>query len=47
MSVSKKDLMLLTGFAGVLAAVLVFFFLYRPLTDKAEVLKTENEALTT
>lgn len=45
MSISKKDAQLLLGFAGVLVAVLVFFFVYKPLTEKSLALKTENVTL--
>lgn len=46
MSISKKDAQLLIGFSGVLIAVLVFWFLYKPLTEKTEVLRNENVQLT-
>ncbi|MDD3414410.1 MAG: hypothetical protein PHY47_10465 [Lachnospiraceae bacterium] len=46
MSISKKDTQLLIGLSGLLIAVLVFWFLYKPLTEKTEVLRNENVQLT-
>ncbi len=45
MSVSKKDLLLLLGLCGVLAAALVYFFVYQPFMQKSDALETENNSL--
>lgn len=46
MKVSKRDVMLLIGFLGILAAVLSYLFVYQPMMEKADALETENEELT-
>lgn len=42
MKISKRDIYLLIGFAGVLAAVCSFFFVFQPLMEKTEVMMNEN-----
>lgn len=43
--VTKRDLNILMGFGGLLAIVVVFWFVYRPYTQKAETLTAENTQL--
>ncbi len=45
MKVSKKDILLLVGFIGILAAVCAFFFVYQPMTEKTVALEQENTEL--
>lgn len=42
MKMSKKDVYLLIGFAGVLIALLAIFYVYMPAMEKVEALKAEN-----
>ena len=42
MKVSKRDILLLIGFIGILAAVCSYFFVYDPLMEKSKTLATEN-----
>lgn len=45
MKVSKRDIYLLIGFAGILAAVCSYFFVFQPLMEKTEVMLNENISL--
>lgn len=45
MKISKRDIMLLIGFLGVLAAVCSWLFIYQPMMEKADALETENTQL--
>lgn len=45
MTVSKKDIQLLMAAAGILAAVAVFFLVYRPTMEKAKNLDSQNAAM--
>lgn len=45
MKVSKKDILLLIGFIGILAAVCAFFFVYQPTVEKTAALEQENTKL--
>lgn len=47
MKMSKKDIYLLIGFAGVLFALLAIFYVYMPTMEKVEALKAENLQLDT
>ena len=42
MKVSKRDILLLIGFIGILAAVCSYFFVYDPLMEKSKTLAAEN-----
>lgn len=42
MKVSKRDILLLVGFIGILAAVCSFFFVFQPTMEKADALEQEN-----
>ena len=43
---SKKDIQLLIGLAGILIAIGVFFFAYKPTMEKVDTMKAENVTLT-
>lgn len=45
MKVSKRDVLLLVGFLGILAAVLSYVLVYQPMMEKADALESENEEL--
>lgn len=45
MKVSKRDVLLLVGFLGILAAVCSYFLVYQPTMEKADALEEENEEL--
>ena len=45
MKVSKRDVLLLVGLIGILAAVCSYFFVFQPTTEKMEKLTEENEQL--
>lgn len=45
MKVSKRDILLLVGFLGILAAVCSFFFVFQPTMEKADALEQENTEL--
>lgn len=45
MTISKKDIPVLLGVAGLLLAVLVYYFLYMPYQDKVSALQSANETL--
>ncbi len=45
MSVSKKDIKLLIALLGILALVLVYFLVYKPLGEKTTVFEAENATL--
>lgn len=45
MKVSKRDILLLVGFLGILAGVCSFFFVYQPAMEKADALEQENQQL--
>lgn len=45
MKVSKRDVLLLLGFLGILAAVCSYLFVFQPTVEKSEALKSENEKL--
>lgn len=45
MKVSKRDIMLLIGFVGVLAVVCVYFFVYKPTLEKVDTLTSQNAEL--
>lgn len=47
MTLSKKDIGLLIGLFGVIVAVLVYYFVYMPYTEKTTVLENENRTLET
>lgn len=47
MSVSKRDILILVGFVGVLAAVLSYLLVYKPTNEKIVNITAENEALDT
>lgn len=42
MTVSKKDILLLIGFLGILAAVCSYLFVFQPTMEKADALEQEN-----
>lgn len=45
MKVSKRDILLLLGFLGILAAVCSYLFVFQPTTEKNEALVQENKQL--
>ncbi|MBD5513452.1 MAG: hypothetical protein HDR06_02055 [Lachnospiraceae bacterium] len=45
MKVSKRDVLLLLGLLGILAAVCSYFLVYQPTMEKADALEEENEEL--
>ena len=45
MKVSKRDILLLVGFIGILAAVCSYFFVFQPTMEKADALEQENVQL--
>lgn len=45
MTISKRDIQLLVGLLGILAAVLTYFMVYTKYEDKTQTLKTENISL--
>ncbi|MDE6404623.1 MAG: hypothetical protein K2M20_03090 [Lachnospiraceae bacterium] len=45
MKVSKRDILLLVGFLGILAAVCSYVFVFQPTMEKSEALKQENQQL--
>lgn len=45
MKVSKRDILLLLGFLGILAAVCSYLFVFQPTMEKSEALKQENQEL--
>lgn len=45
MKVSKRDILLLVGFLGILAAVCSYLFVYQPTMEKADILEQENQQL--
>lgn len=45
MKVSKRDVLLLVAALGILAAVLSYFFVFRPTTEKAKAMAEENGQL--
>lgn len=45
MKVSKRDVLLLLGFLGILAAVCSYFFMFQPTMEKTEALAEENKQL--
>lgn len=45
MKVSKRDILLLVGFLGILAAVCSYVFVFQPTTEKNEALAQENKQL--
>lgn len=45
MKVSKRDVLLLLGFLGILAAVCSYFFVFQPTMEKTEALAEENKQL--
>lgn len=45
MKVSKRDILLLVGFLGILAAVCSYLFVYQPTMEKADALEQENQQL--
>ena len=47
MEITKKDASLLIGLFGVLVAVVVYYLVFMPYTEKADNLKRENTALNT
>ena len=42
MKVSKRDILLLVGFLGILAAVCSYFFVFQPTMEKSDALEQEN-----
>lgn len=42
MKVSKRDILLLVGFLGILAGVCSFLFIFQPTMEKADALEQEN-----
>lgn len=46
MKVSKRDVLLLVGFIGILAAVCSYFLVFKPTMEKADALEEENMQLT-
>lgn len=42
MKVSKRDILLLIGFVGILAAVCSYLFVFQPMMEKADALEQEN-----
>ncbi len=47
MKVSKRDMLLLIGFLGILAAVCAYLFVFQPAMEKADALEQENRQLQT
>lgn len=47
MKVSKRDVLILVGFIGILAAVCSYFFVFKPTMEKADALEEENKELKT
>lgn len=47
MKVSKRDIYLLIGFAGVLLVVCAFFWIYQPTMEKVEAMEAQNRELDT
>lgn len=45
MKVSKRDILILVGFLGILAGVCSFLFIYQPTMEKADALEQENMQL--
>lgn len=45
MKVSKRDILILVGFLGILAAVCSYLFVFQPTTEKNEALMQENKQL--
>lgn len=45
MKVSKRDILILVGFLGILAAVCSYLFVFQPTTEKNEALVQENKQL--
>lgn len=45
MKVSKRDVLLLVAFIGILAAVCSYFFVFQPTMEKSEALQAENQQL--
>ncbi len=45
MKVSKRDILLLVGFLGILAAVCSYFFVFQPTMEKSDALEQENMEL--
>ncbi len=45
MKVSKRDVLLLLGFLGILAAVCSYVFVFQPTMEKTEAMKEENQKL--
>lgn len=45
MKVSKRDVLILVGFIGILAAVCSYFFVFKPTMEKADALEEENKEL--
>lgn len=45
MKVSKRDILLLLGFIGILAGVCSYFFVFKPYTEKTQALIAENNKL--
>lgn len=45
MKVSKRDVLLLVAFIGILAVVCSYFFVFQPTMEKSEALKQENQQL--
>lgn len=45
MTISKRDIQLLIGFAGILLVILTYFFFYTKLQEKTELLKADNQIL--
>lgn len=47
MKISKRDIMLLIGFVGILAGICSYFFVFSPVMEKADALENENAQLQT
>lgn len=45
MKVSRRDILLLVGFIGILAAICSYFFVFQPYQEKTELLRAENEKM--